>query len=102
VAYRNLTAVGETGLHPGGGLPFDHRDLVPGLCQIPGAGHADDSGTKNENFHIRFAMLTNTSPQIQYLHRKDAKNAKEKRKRAKILGGENTLWSDRVFRIRMP
>ena len=54
MAHGNLAAVGEAGLHPGRALTVDHRDLVPGLCQIPGAGHADHACTENKDFQFRF------------------------------------------------
>ncbi len=52
-AGRNLRRIGETRLHPGLGLPVDHRYLVPGLVQIPRGCHANNAATQDRDLQSR-------------------------------------------------
>ena len=54
IARRNLRGVGEAGFQRRTGLPIHHRDLMPGLAEIPGGGDADDARPKHQNPHVTF------------------------------------------------
>ena len=51
IAGRNLAGIGETRLLRRAGLPVDHRHLVAGLGQVPGAGRADDAAAEHQHLH---------------------------------------------------
>ena len=48
---RDLAAIGKAGLLRHCRLTINELDLMPGLAQVPGGGHADDTGAENRYAH---------------------------------------------------
>ena len=48
---RDLAAIGKAGLLRHCRLTINELDLMPGLAQVPGGSHADDTGAENRYAH---------------------------------------------------
>ena len=51
MADRDLAAVGKAGFLRHRRLTIDELDLMSGLAQVPGGGHADDTSAENRYAH---------------------------------------------------
>ena len=57
IAGRDLAGIGEAGLQRRAGLAVEHRHLVAGAGQVPGAGHADHAAAQDQDPHRRLRFL---------------------------------------------